>query len=171
MGRNNVLADSLSGPNTDPGLRVDSEVGGVSGPPQEVAGDDRPVCHLIESPLYTLFLALPQSECSGDGRASSELGWSSGVRLPTLGPDSSRSQEAPFILRCSHDSGGLVLASARPWFPDLLELVVDGPVVLPLCPDPLRQPHSHRHHLGIHRLSRRTWRLSSALPGLKASLL
>ena len=31
----------------------------------------------------------------------------------------------------------------RPWFPDLLDLVVDGPVALPQSRDLLRQPHFH----------------------------
>ena len=35
----------------------------------------------------------------------------------------------------------------RPWFPDLLDLVVDGPVALPQSRDLLRQPHFHRFHL------------------------
>ena len=58
----------------------------------------------------------------------------------------------------------------RPCFPNLLDMVVDGPVALPLCHDLLRQPHFHRHHLRIHRLSLRAWRLSSDSPGLRASL-
>ena len=41
----------------------------------------------------------------------------------------------------------------RPWFPDLLDLVVDGPVALPQSRDLLRQPHFHRFHLGVSRLS------------------
>ena len=51
-----------------PGLRVgmDTEVGGVPGPSQEVAGDDRPGCHLVKSLLFTLFFTLPQSEDSED---------------------------------------------------------------------------------------------------------
>ena len=41
-----------------PGSRVgmDTEVGSVPGPSQEVASDDRPVCNLVKSPLFTLFL-------------------------------------------------------------------------------------------------------------------
>ena len=57
----------------------------------------------------------------------------------------------------------------RPWFPDLLDLAVDRPVALPMCPDLLRQPHFHRRHLGLRRLSLLAWRLSSALPGLLSS--
>ena len=43
------------------GVRVDSQVGGVSSVEQEVAGDDRSFCHLVESPLFTLYFALPRS--------------------------------------------------------------------------------------------------------------
>ena len=59
-----------------PGVGVDLEAGGISRSGQKVAGDDRPVCHL----LMTLV--------------------------------------APFWPQ-------------RPWFPDLLDLVVDSPVQLP----------------------------------------
>ena len=58
----------------------------------------------------------------------------------------------------------------RLWFPELLELMVDRLVALPLRPDIPRQPHFHRHHLGIHRLSLHAWRLSSVSPELRASL-
>ena len=45
----------------------------------------------------------------------------------------------------------------RPWFPDLLDLVVDGPVALPQSGDLLRQPHFHRFHLGVSRLCLHAW--------------
>ena len=45
----------------------------------------------------------------------------------------------------------------RPWFPDLLDLVVDGPVALPQSRDLLRQPHFHRFHLGVSRLCLHAW--------------
>ena len=53
--------------------------------------------------------------------------------------------------------------------PYLLDLVVDGPVALSLSHDPLREPHFHRHHLGVSELSLHAWRLSSDLPDLRAS--
>ena len=59
--------------------------------------------------------------------------------------------------------------SQRPWFPDLLDLAVDRLVALPICPDLLRQPHFHRRHLGIRRLSLHAWRHSSDLSGLRDS--
>ena len=44
---------------SSPGLRVDSEVAGISGAEPQVAGDDRSFCHFVESPLFTIFFALP----------------------------------------------------------------------------------------------------------------
>ena len=45
----------------------------------------------------------------------------------------------------------------RPWFPELLDLMIHSPVQLPQSRDLLRQPHFHRHHLGISRLSLHAW--------------
>ena len=81
----------------------------------------------------------------------------------------------PAVLKKLRSSSGVLLTiiapywPQRPWFPDLLDLVLDGPVALPLSYDLLRQPHFHRHHLGVSGLSLHAWRLSSDLPGLGAS--
>ena len=56
----------------------------------------------------------------------------------------------------------------RPWFPDFLEVVVDGPISLLQCRDILSQPHFHCHHLGTNTLSLHAWRLSSDLLDPKA---
>ena len=70
----------------------------------------------------------------------------------------------PQVLRKLCSSFGVLMTliapywPQRPWFPDL-NLVVDSPVALPSCPNLLNQPHFHRRHLGIHRLSFHTWRL------------
>ena len=97
---------------SDPGLGGDSEDGGLSRSLQEVTGDGRLVCHLVKSLLFTLFFALPRSESLGDGCAPPVLERSSGVRLPTLGPDSPCAQEAPFVIRGVDDSDSSLLASA-----------------------------------------------------------
>ena len=52
---------------SSPGVRVDTQVGGLSEPSQEVAGVGRSLCHLIKSPLFSLFFALPRSAGFGDG--------------------------------------------------------------------------------------------------------
>ena len=45
----------------------------------------------------------------------------------------------------------------RPWFLDLLDLLVDGPVALPRSSDLLRQLHFLRFHLGVSRLCLHAW--------------
>ena len=97
---------------------MDTEVGGVPPVEQEVAGDDRRFCHLIESPLFTLFFALPRSLNNRYGCASSTLGRVSGVCLSTLVNDSAGSEEAPLILWGPHDSSCSILAP---------EAVIPGP--------------------------------------------
>ena len=84
----------------------------------------------------------------------------------------------PAVLKKLRSSSGVLLTiiasywPQRPWFPDLLDLVVDGPIAPPLSKDLLRQPHFHRFHLGVSRLSLHAWRLSSDLlaPGVSSSM-
>ena len=78
----------------------------------------------------------------------------------------------PAVLKKLRSSSGVLLTiiapywPQRPWFPDLLDLVVGGPVALPQYRDFLHQPHFHRFHLGVSRLSLHAWRLSSDSPVL-----
>ena len=75
----------------------------------------------------------------------------------------------PAILKKLRSSSGVLLTiiapywPQRPWFLEFLELVVGGPVTLPLDRDLLSQPHVHRQHLGLSRLALHAWRLSSDL--------
>ena len=83
----------------------------------------------------------------------------------------------PLVLKKLRLSSGVLMTLVapfwpqRPWFPDLLEPVVDGPISLPQCRDLLSQPRFHCHHLGIDKLSLHAWRLSSDLLDLRDSPL
>ena len=55
----------------------------------------------------------------------------------------------------------------KEWFPDLLEVLQEPPLQLPLRSDLLRQPHFHRFHLGLPSLRLHAWRLSGGSPGMK----
>ena len=101
----------LVSPESGPGLRMDSEAGGLSGSVQEVAGLNRPVCHLSKSPLFNIFFTLPLSERSGNRCASSELEWVAGVCLSSLVFNSSGAEEAPVVLWGSADHHSTLLAS------------------------------------------------------------
>ena len=59
MGRHNVLADSLSRPNQVLGSEWTLEDRGVSKAPEEVASVHRPVCHLTQSPMFSIFFTVP----------------------------------------------------------------------------------------------------------------
>ena len=56
------------------------------------------------------------------------------------------------------------------WFPDLLHLLVDVPVELPLRRDLLRQPHFHHYRQNLHVLHLTAWRISSVRRDTSASL-
>ena len=77
-----------------PQLRVVSQHGRVSIFDVSVAGDDRPICHLRQSPLLHLFLALPRPSFGGDGRAPPVLGRSPGIRFSPVVHSSSGIGEA-----------------------------------------------------------------------------
>ena len=47
----------------------------------------------------------------------------------------------------------------RSWFPDLLHLLLEPPVVFPERPDLLRLPRSRELYQGLHRLRLHAWRL------------
>ena len=58
----------------------------------------------------------------------------------------------------------------KPWFPDLLELLVEVPVLLPLRKDLLKQPHFHHFHLNLPALRLTSYRIASDPPFISASL-
>ena len=58
----------------------------------------------------------------------------------------------------------------KEWFPDLLELLLEPPLLLPERRNLLRQPHFYRLHQGLRMLNLHAWRLSSDSPGMKVSL-
>ena len=101
---------SLS-PEPDPGVRVDSPHGSLSGAPPPVASNDRPICYLSKSPLLHLFLALPRSSGDGDGRSATVLGSPPGLHVPSLGFDSTGPPQGPVVIRNCVDSDRPVLAS------------------------------------------------------------
>ena len=58
----------------------------------------------------------------------------------------------------------------RPWFADLLDLLVEVPVLLPLRQDLLRQPHFHQFHGNLRALGMTGYRIASDPRAISASL-
>ena len=67
-----------------PQFQVASQHGRISIFDASVAGDDRPICHIRQSPLLHLFLALPRPSLGRDGGAPPVLGRSPGVRFSAM---------------------------------------------------------------------------------------
>ena len=142
--------------------------GGFSVFKSSVAGPNRLICNIRESPLFTLFLSLPGSDGCGHGRIPSTLGRSSGLCVSSVVHHYTGSGEAPGV-------SGVELTLVAPywpqraWFPDLLHLSLAPPVSLPLRPDLLRLPRSHSLYQGLHRLRLHAWRLSGSSRELQDS--
>ena len=168
MGKNNVLADSLSRPNQVQGSEWTLKM--------EVFKE---LCKrwLVMIDLFATSLNhgcslyfLPFHDPRALGTDALLQNWD-GHQMYAFPPWSM----IPLLLKKLRLSSGVLMTLVapfwpqRPWFPKLLDLVVDGPVQLPLSPDLLRQPHFHCRHLGISRLSLHAWRLSSDSPRLKVS--
>ena len=81
------------------------------------------------------------------------------------------------VLNKVRESEGLVMTLIAPfwpskeWFPDLLSLLVEPPVVLPARVDLLRQPHNRKLHQRLSMLQLHAWRPSSGLRGPPDCLL
>ena len=101
-----------------PEFRVVPQLGGLSVFASSVAGPDRFVCHLGESPLFHLFFSDPRPSVSGHGRLSPVLGWSSGVCISSVVHYSPSPSQAPDVSGDGAHSGGSVLAA---------EALVSGP--------------------------------------------
>ena len=163
MGKHNVLADSLSRPNQTQGsewtlkLEVFQELRKrwtVSIDLFATSLNHR--CSRYFSPFHD------RNALGTDALLQNWNGWQAYAFPPW--------SLIPAVLKKLWSSSGVMLTiiapywPQRPWFPDLLDLVVDGPVALPESRDLLHQPHFHRFHLGAPRLSLHVWRLSSDLP-------
>ena len=162
MGKHNVLADALSRPNQILGSEWTLK--------QEVFGD---LCRRWPVSI-DLFATSQNHRCSiyfspyhdhnalgTDALLQNWNGWQAYAFPPW--------SLIPAVLKKLRSSSGVLLTiiapywPQRPWFPDLLDLVVAGAVALPQSRD-LRQPHFHRFHLGVSRLCLHAWRLSSDSP-------
>ena len=143
-------------PEPDLGLQVDAEAGGLQGFVQEVAGVNRPVCNVLNHRCSLYFSPYHNHNDMGtDALLRNWNGWQAYAFPPW--------SLIPAGLKKLRSSSGVLLTIVapywplRPWFPDLLDLVVDGPVALPQSRDLLRQPHFHRFHLGVSRLCLHAW--------------
>ena len=97
-------------PTSNLGLRMDSQILDLQSAVLAVASNDRPLCNISESLLYTIFFSLPQSQFHWDGCPSPTVGWVAGVCLSTLCSNSCGFEEAPLVLWGPSDDHSSLLA-------------------------------------------------------------
>ena len=110
MGCNNVLADACVSPKSSSGLGMDVETTCVPSTSEAMAGVNRSICNISQSPLHTISFSLPRSQFDRDRCSSPTVEWVAGVCLSSLCSDSSGSKEAPLVLWGSADDHSSLLA-------------------------------------------------------------
>ena len=139
-----------------PQFRMVSQHGRISIFAASVAGDDRPVCHFRQSPLFHQFS--PYRDPLSEGTDTLLQSW--GGLLAYAFPPWSILPQVLAKLRVSHQTLLTLIAQywpQRPWFVGLLQLLVAPPVTLSARPDLLFQPQSRRRYPGLHRLALHAW--------------
>ena len=104
------LGGLLVSAKSNSGLRMDTEDVCVPSTSATVAGNNRSVCNISESPLHTIFFSLPRSQFNRDRCSSPTVEWVAGVCLSSLCADSSGAKEAPLVLWGADDDHSSLLA-------------------------------------------------------------
>ena len=108
----NVLANSLSRPHQLPHTEWSVHPEVFRSYMSSLAGANRLLCHVRQSPMLCLFLSLPGSVGGGHRRIPPVLGRASGLRLPSLVHSSLSSGEAPHVSGVGAHSDSPLLTSA-----------------------------------------------------------
>ena len=99
-------------PSPAPSFRVVSQQGRVSVFEKTLAGPNRLICNLRQSPLFNLLLSSPRSDVGGHGRIPAVLGRSPGLCVSSGVPHTQGSGQALCILGDGAHAGGSTLGSA-----------------------------------------------------------
>ena len=167
-GHLNVLADSLS-PRPGSWLRVDPPSGGVSRPVPPLACDGGFLRNILQPPPPGLLFADGRSSSGGSRCSSPILGQLQAYAFPPF----SLLQKVLSKVRGSHNLELTLIAPfwpLCPWFADLLDLLVEVPVLLPLRRHLLHQPHFHHFHGNLRALALTGYRIASDPRAISASL-
>ena len=99
-------------PSPAPSFRVVSQHGRVSVFEKTLAGPNRLICDLRQSPLFNLLLSSPRSDVGGHGRIPAVLGRSPGLCVSSSVPHTQGSSQAPCVLGDGAHARGSTLGSA-----------------------------------------------------------
>ena len=99
-------------PSPAPSFRVVAQHGRVSIFEKTLAGPNRLICDLRQSPLFNLLLSSPRSDVSRHGRVPAVLGRSPGLCVSSCVSHTQSSSQAPGVLRDGAHAGGSPLGPA-----------------------------------------------------------
>ena len=99
-------------PSPAPSFRVVSQHGRVSVFEKTLAGPNRLICDLRQSPLFNLLLSSPRSDVGGHGRIPAVLGRSTGLCVSSSVSHTQGSSQAPCVLGDGAHARGSTLGSA-----------------------------------------------------------
>jgi len=118
-----------------------------------------PICHTTQHQTNTIHQLETRSESNWDGRTPNSLGQILWVRIPTVLLD------CRCLRKVREERVSLLLIApvwrAQPWYPALLDQLVDCPLILlssqTLLTDPFGTPHLH---MAAGQLQLAAWKLS-----------
>ena len=146
---------------------MDPPSGGVPRSLPPLAGHGGFICHLHRLQVYFSLMADPQA-------AAVDALIQPWDHLQAYAfPPFSLIQKVLTKVRGSHNLEMTLVAPfwpLRPWFLDLLNLLVEVPVLLPHRWDLLRQPHFHQFHGNLRALGLTGFRIASDPPAVSGSL-
>ena len=110
-----------------------------------------------------LYIFLSGSGPNGgkNGRNASTVVQSGSVILPSFCPCPSGVHQAATVSEHQNEPLFAPFWPQKPWFPDLLSLLLEVPISLLQRTDVLKQSHFHHHHQSLHVLQLTAWSLSS----------
>ena len=151
-----------------PGVGMDPLFSGLQGPPS-MAGDYRPLSHVVEPSPSRLLLADGRSAVGGHGCDDTAVGCSSGLCLPSLRPSPVRHREGPAISGVGAHVSGSILAStplvsgASGGCPSVPSMSEGSTQTAPLPSFPPEPPRASADCISYIERSTRTFGFSSAV--------
>ena len=141
----------------------------LSGAPSSLSGDNRSFRDALNHQLPVYFSPMLAPQSTGTEAMMQSWDGLQAYAFPPFGL-------LPRVLVKVRQSKGLELTQVaplwpqHPWFPDILELLVEVLFFLPQRKDLLKQPHFHRFHQNLPVLRLIAYRISSDLHEASASL-
>ena len=134
-----------------------------------MACNDQPLCHVAQPSPSSVLFADGRSPIGGDGCYDAVFLQSPGLCLPSIWPQSAGVVQGPPLQDLEVTLVALFWP-LKPWFPDLLESLVEVPFLFPMQKDLLKHPNFNHYLLDLRKNQLTGFRISSKPQGISDSL-